>query len=325
MINVSKVANSQKSILGSEEIIIVKTDDPSFLRELLDKQNQVEMGGITSASIRKRTGPLSEQQVQQDEGIQLFQKPGTDVPPPKQVNNNPWWGDQQIVPALQTIPNHEVINPISTEVGLEIKLNELKGDPNHDNFTIPLNVNAINGDLGINQNHWVGLRIVKDKINDKFKVEYVDPMGYPISDKVQTIVEAALGKEKINYSEPLTGKAIQYTKRINEGKDDLGNDVISLNGNTDDCGPMLTFAMKRLSDNQPLPDKPLGREESRACGREIRQHFSHICRNIQNVKEQAKTIGTDLKMKQEEKKQQVDTTTVKKGNQLQNNNSGMSM
>ena len=130
---------------------------------------------------------------------------------------------------------------------------------------IPLNVSALTGELGANNNHWVGLHIFINSSNSSVTVKYIDPMGRAISGQIQSIIKQQLEKSfaSVDIEQPLLNKGIQYVQQTS---------TIELSGNTDDCGPMLVYTiicLSRIVD----PIKISSHAESVSLGDFLRDSF----------------------------------------------------
>lgn len=130
---------------------------------------------------------------------------------------------------------------------------------------ITLHVNALTGDLDDNTNHWVALYINPNYSSNEILVKYVNTMGFPISPEVKNIIQKSLPEPStLSINQPFLDKPVQYAKKSSNG--------IEIIGNTDDCGPMLVYALTCISrgvDCIQIHDK----EESDSLGSYLRDVF----------------------------------------------------
>lgn len=113
---------------------------------------------------------------------------------------------------------------------------------------IPLNTNTLKGDFSVN-NHWTGLHIRPDfsiaGALNKLHIKYVDPMGRAMNSNLKTLITNTFKKHNnntnIEIEETLLGTPLQYTKQISP---------IELTGDTDNCGPILVYALNCIATNK---------------------------------------------------------------------------
>ncbi len=163
-------------------------------------------------------------------------------------------------------PSNQVLNPLNDN--LEEKHSVL-------HYIVPLNVNALTGELGVDTNHWVGLYITNNITRNhntnengnvtehvsNYEICYVDPMGRNINSSVEQVILSKFNIEGVK--EPLLNKGIQYVTQVS---------TIEISGNTDDCGPFLIYCMACLNHNMSIPQVK-SHEESKELGAFLRQSF----------------------------------------------------
>jgi hypothetical protein len=193
------------------------------------------------------------------------------MPEPTKNDEAEWYSAEKLQQLLEYYvadnDNTVVTAAFSTEGELKQNLKQIQG--NWQQLVIPLNVNALSGQLGEDTNHWVGVHISYG--NDNFGqamvvIRYIDPMGrLPIDSGIRDILVSSLPGFTIRVEKPLDGKAIQYVEQSEN----------ELQGNTDDCGPMLVYAMACLSRGllQKIPTISSA-EASRSLGSFLRESFS---------------------------------------------------
>ena len=165
--------------------------------------------------------------------------------------------------------DHTVVtSAFSTEEELKEQLQQLPSPQDSwQQLIIPLNVNALSGQLGEDTNHWVGVHIsYSDTDSGEIIISYIDPMGrLSIDSGIRDILVSKLPGFTIRVERPLYNKSMQYVEQ--------SGDV--LQGNTDDCGPMLVYAMACLSRGllQELPTIN-NAEESGSLGSFLRESFN---------------------------------------------------
>ncbi len=276
LMNIEKIAAAQGKYLGSSVTMIIKTDDPALLKTVLEAQSKSKASEISSAEMMKSGRKSSAMGSRSKDGIGLFPKPGTKGAQGKfkQVDNS-WWGDQQLIPALQHINIGHVLDPVVNETGLELGLREAMRRTEN-SFIIPMNVNVVEAAISERDaNHWVGLRLVRNADDGRFNVDYVDPMGRAINGRVRDLITETLGANlAAAIAEPLAGRAIQAVQKIEHGVAE--ERIIQFIGNTNDCGPMLVYAMDRPENRGALLDRALTGGESRILGQNIRNHFAGV-------------------------------------------------
>jgi hypothetical protein len=301
--------------------MIIKTDDPALLKEILETQRKSIASEITSAEIMRSGRALS----RDNEAIILFPKPGTKAAHGKfMLADNSWWGDQQLIPSLQAINRGHVFNPVVNEHGLILALQRAITRPEN-SFIIPINVNVIEGELNAGEaNHWVGLRLVRNADDRRFNVDYVDPMGRPINGRVRDLITGTLGDNLVGIAEPFTGRAIQAAQLIEHVEAE--ERIVEFIGNINDCGPMLVYAMDDPVKRGNLPNIPLTGRESRELGQSIRRHFAGIINTAVVVPEVTTEPRLETNIEREElinrakeigrniKKPRISNTSEKKAN-----------
>jgi len=164
--------------------------------------------------------------------------------------------------------DHVIItHALSTEEELKQNLKQIQD--NWQQLVIPLNVNALSGQLGEEANHWVGVHISYSDTDTggEIIISYIDPMGrLSIDSGIRDILVSKLPGFTIRVEKPLHNKAIQHVTKISD---------LELQGNTDDCGPMLVYAMACLSRDL-LDDLPTinNAAESKSLGSFLRESFN---------------------------------------------------
>ncbi len=186
----------------------------------------------------------------------------------KQESVSEWYDDQKLGELLDRYiasgVNHVMVSHALNSN--EQLITYLKGIPDlvsrgKTQHIIPLNVNVLTGELEANTNHWVGLWVIAG--SNSIELNYVDPMGNPINTNLKPLLKEQLKEVKIN--EPLSGKGIQYAKPDNSS--------MVLEGNTDDCGPMLVYALACLTRADYNLIKISDVHESKSLGSYLRDSF----------------------------------------------------
>jgi hypothetical protein len=122
------------------------------------------------------------------------------------------------------------------EATLSQALNKTTGD-NGD--IIILNVNALNsGFQGNDTNHWVGIKIDREKN----RVLYIDPLGQEINQEIQAQIKEKFSGYKI---ERVFDGSVRPQHANKKGQGDFAY----LEGNDTDCGPLLIDVLQRLNNN----------------------------------------------------------------------------
>ncbi len=130
---------------------------------------------------------------------------------------------------------------LSSEYGVIDNIEKLKialgGSEFQDNekFIIPMRVNVLDSSLkdGLTNNHWVAL------VKDEGKFIYIDPMGYPMNNELQTLLAA----DKVFDNE----KRPQVVNRV------LHEDGFwYIDGEDKFCGPFLVQTLKLLTEGESI-------------------------------------------------------------------------
>lgn len=309
LINIELVAKAQATYLAPDQVMIVKTDNPTLLKQMISEMSVSQEPVILSVAVRTR-GQQSEEQTHGKHGIKLFTKPGTQKEPPQPIiPDRSWWGEEQIIPALQRYTDSYVTGAVVSTENLDFALNDASHNlAEFGSALVPLNVNVITRELNQEANHWVGLQVLGR--DSAISVNYIDPMGQPISEQVRQQILSTFGSETI-INEPLQDKAIQNAKIVPMDGPPTEAPVFVCQGNDYDCGPMLTHAMIYLARDLPLPNRPLTSLESEQLGQEIRQQITGKGRQTEQAVErttrdyavkQAKAIGTQIQKETKAKK-----------------------
>lgn len=168
---------------------------------------------------------------------------------------NQWYDSEQLRHTIKARTN-------ATEVRICVNLKDLREslDDEIDNLYVALNVNveSRNFESGAN-NHWVGLHLTRD--SEGPLIRYLDPMGQEANQEILTVLSDFVPR----VSQPTIWKKIQYIQKAQQG------DVTFYEGNTNDCGPMLSHLFELSSRNEIWKLSPLTPEESVALGQRLRQ------------------------------------------------------
>jgi len=196
-----------------------------------------------------------------------------------------WYSYEKLSSIMQTyVPNLEVVMPSLTMQGLKAQLNQVT---ENGKYFIPLNINCLtqNFEEGKN-NHWAGLYLVisNDSITE---ITYLDPMGKAINPTLAFTISTYLETDDIG--QPLLNQPIQ---RVDQNKH------LMLVGNTDDCGPMLAYALGCYVYNLPTA-KIYTKTESYLLGSSLRKAFKKEL-SFQEVYEQTKKSLNTLSIYREE-------------------------
>lgn len=179
----------------------------------------------------------------------------------KETVTNNWYSDGKLLKLLQYYTENINVSPcLSKEEELSSKLIELYKE-GKGQFIIPLNVNALTGELGGNTNHWVGLYITIGSYSE-IKINYIDPIGRPIDPKIKEMIQTECKSSVVE--QPLLNQGIQYTQQVSE---------IELSGNIDDCGPFLIYCLACINRKLSLPPKIISQTESDSLGLFLRESF----------------------------------------------------
>ena len=191
----------------------------------------------------------------------------------KKNQSDEWYSDDKLHGLLEHYVGGDHINvtgALSSIEQLNNYLQQLAQQPNttellKSQHIIPLNVSALTGELGANNNHWVGLHIFINSSNNSVTVKYIDPMGRAISYQIQSIIKQQLEKNftSVIIDQPLLNNGIQYVQQTSD---------IELSGNIDDCGPMLIYIMTCLTRIVD-PIKISSYTESVSLGNYLRDSF----------------------------------------------------
>lgn len=168
--------------------------------------------------------------------------------PTPEKNKAAWYSEERLQQLLEYYvgdsENVAVLHALGNEKELIYQLQQFAqyGNGNQhlegqqlQQLIIPLNVNALNGQLSEDTNHWVGLYITHNS-NGGIIFSYIDPMGRPINSNLQATIEQTLSASfaSVQMEQPLLNRSIQFVRQISE---------VELDGNINDCGPMLVYAM----------------------------------------------------------------------------------
>jgi len=200
-------------------------------------------------------------------------------------NDNTWYGYEKLSSLLQKyVPNVQTLMPASTLNGFELQLNKINVDGQ---YFIPLNINCLSqnfGDskYGLQNNHWAGLYIVKH--NSRItEISYFDPMGRKINPQLFPTITTNFGTLGISIGQPLFNKPIQYAQEK----------AGILEGNTDDCGPMLVYALSCQVHGLPIA-KIYTKTTSNSLGSYLRESFSMDI-SFEEIYNTVTDIGQDIK------------------------------
>ena len=160
-------------------------------------------------------------------------------------------------------PEVNVINTRSNESELIAALEELKNDRERNIHLLPLHVNVLdrNFQAGSN-NHFVGLMITRNLESNNYEARYIDPMGRAIHLDIGNILRNNLDVNDITND----------NRRLQYANIEIVGDAEVVNGNNNDCGPMLIHLLTAASHGLDLPISQ-NEEQSRAIGVSLRERF----------------------------------------------------
>jgi hypothetical protein len=178
-------------------------------------------------------------------------------------SDNQWYDSEQLRHTIMARTNAKEVRICDNLEDLRQSLSDRV-----DNLYVALNVNveSRNFQSGAN-NHWVGLHLTQD--SEGPVIRYVDPMGQEANPEIIAVLSESVSR----ISQPTIWKKIQFIQKLDQ------SDVTFYEGNTNDCGPMLSYLFQLSSRNEIWKLFPLNHNESIELGQRLRKEDKEFPRD----------------------------------------------